>query len=251
MVLVRFGWIHTKFCSFALVVWHRLQQRKLILAKNETHKKNKNTIKTQNRQKQPDKIHQKNTKSKNKSHKNNLDKFWLFCVFLVCFFLCALVLYFFNRYILYAVRLKSLVYKKDQNKLLTVIFGSREKEESKIYERKGGQAHPSLEYIFWISGFDIWLDFRHGWTYGWIWLDIHTIIHHPIKSFCMSLYTNKYYLKDLTYFFGTNEKESSKMYEWGGTGSPLLGIHFWVNYDWMWSWLDLVGYTQNSVHLPL
>ena len=37
----------------------------------------------------------------------------------------------------------------------------------------------------------------------------------------------------------------------GGTGSPLLGIHFWVNYDWMWSWLDLVGYTQNSVHLPL
>ena len=37
--------------------------------------------------------------------------------------------------------------------------------------------------------------------------------HHPIKSFCMSLYTNKYYL---TYFFGSKEKESSKMYEWGG-----------------------------------
>ena len=37
----------------------------------------------------------------------------------------------------------------------------------------------------------------------------------------------------------------------GGTGSPLLGIHVWVNHDWMWSWLDLVGYTQNSVHLPL
>ena len=71
------------------------------------------------------------------------------------FFLCALVLYFLNRYMLYAVRLKSLVYKKDQNKLLTVIFGSREKEESKMYERKGGQAHPSLEYIFWISGFDM------------------------------------------------------------------------------------------------
>ena len=121
------------------------------------HIKNKNTIKTQNRQKQPDKIHQKNnkTKTKNKSHKNNLDKLWLLCVFLVCFFLCALVLYFLNRYILYAVRLKSLVYKKDQNKLLTVIFGSREKEESKMYERKGGQAHPSLEYIFWISGFDM------------------------------------------------------------------------------------------------
>ena len=76
---------------------------------------------------------------------------------LFCFFLCALVLYFLNRYILYAVRLKSLVYKKDQIKLLTVIFGSssREKEESNMYERKGGQAHPSLEYIFWISGFDM------------------------------------------------------------------------------------------------
>ncbi len=60
-------------------------------------------------------------------------------------------MYFLNRYILYAVqesRLKSLVYKKDQNKFVTVIFGSREKEESKMYERKGGQAHASLEYIF-------------------------------------------------------------------------------------------------------
>ena len=81
--------------------------------------------------------------------------------------------------------------------------------------------------------------------YGWIHTPSYTIQPNP---FCMSLYTNKYYL---TYFFGTNEKESSKMYEWGGTGSPLLGIHFWVNHDWMWSWLDLVGYTQNSVHLPL
>ena len=156
MVLLRFGWIHTKFCSFALVAWHRLQQRKLILAKNETHKKQKHNQNTESpkttRQDSPEKTQQN---QKNKSHKNNLDKFWLFCVFLVCFFLCALVVYCLNRYILYAVRLKSLVYKKDQNKLLTVIFGSREKEESKMYERKGGQAYPSLEYIFWISGFDM------------------------------------------------------------------------------------------------
>ena len=97
------------------------------------------------------------TKTPKENHQNlEFDKSSLFCVFLVCFFLCALVLYFLNPYILYAVRLKSLVYKKVQNKLLTVIFGSREKEESKMYERKGGQAHPSLEYIFWISG----LDFR-------------------------------------------------------------------------------------------
>ena len=43
--------------------------------------------------------------------------------------------------------------------------------------------------------------------YGW------THTQNPIKSFCMSLYTNKYYF---TYFFGSKEKESSKMYEWGG-----------------------------------
>ena len=44
MVLVRFGWIHTKFCSFALALLHQLQQRKLILAKNEEQKKsNQNT----------------------------------------------------------------------------------------------------------------------------------------------------------------------------------------------------------------
>ena len=150
MVLVRFGWIHTNFCSFALVVWHRLQQRKLILAKYEIHKTQKHNQNTESpkttRQDSPEK---NTTKSKNKSHKNNLDKFW--CVLIILcfpslfFFLCALVVYFLNRYILYAVRLKSLVYKKDQNKLLTVIFGSREKEESKMYERKGGQAHPSLE----------------------------------------------------------------------------------------------------------
>ena len=120
------------------------------------HIKNKNTIKTQNRQKQPDKIHQKkhNKIKKTKATKTILTSFDYFC-FPSLFFLCALVVYFLNRYTLYAVRLKSLVYKKDQNKLLTVIFGSREKEESKMYERKGGQAHPSLEYIFWISGFDM------------------------------------------------------------------------------------------------
>ena len=213
MVLVRFGWIHTKFCSFALVVWHRLQQRKLVLAKNETHKKQKHNQNTESpRTTRQDSPQKNTTKSKNKSHKNNLDKFWLFCVFLVCFFLCALVLYFLNRYILYAVRLKKPgIQKGSKQTPYSYFWLERRKEESKVYERKGGQAHPSLEYIFWISGFDIWLDFRHGWTYGWIWLDTHT--HHPIKSFCMSLYTNKYYL---TYFFGSKEKESSKMYEWGG-----------------------------------
>ena len=68
MVLVRFGWIHTKFCSFALVVWHRLQQRKLILAKNETHKKQKHNQNTESpkttRQDSPEKTQQNQTKQK-------------------------------------------------------------------------------------------------------------------------------------------------------------------------------------------
>ena len=111
MVLVRFGWIHTKFCSFALVVWHRLQQRKLILAKNETHKKTKTQSKHRIAKNNPTRFTRKKQNKKNrktaKSINQNLefDKFWLFCVFLVCFFLCALVLYVLKPCILYAVRL--------------------------------------------------------------------------------------------------------------------------------------------------
>ena len=68
MVLVRFGWIHTKFRSFALVVCHRLQQRKLIPAKHEEHnKKQKHNQNTESpkttRQDSPEKT-QQNKKTK-------------------------------------------------------------------------------------------------------------------------------------------------------------------------------------------
>ena len=79
---------------------------------------------------------------KQKPQKQSWQVLLILCFPSLFFFLCALVLYFLNRYILYAVRLKSLVYKKDQNKLLTVIFGPREKEESKMYERKGDRPTP-------------------------------------------------------------------------------------------------------------
>ena len=72
--------------------------------------------------------------------------------------------------------------------------------------------------------------------YGWIWLDMVGYTQNPIKSFCMSLYTNKYYL---TYLFGSREKESSKMYERGGQAQPSLEY-----ISKMWSWLDLVGYAK-------
>ena len=141
-------------------VWLRYAQHPIcsiyVLAYPKCHL---SVIRKRDRQKQPGKIHQKkkthNKIKKQKPQKQSWQVLIILCFPSLFFFLCALVLYFLNRYILYAVRLKSLVYKKDQNKLLTVIFGPREKEESKMYERKGGQAHPSLEYIFWISGFDM------------------------------------------------------------------------------------------------
>ena len=67
MVLVRSGWIHTNFRSFALVVCHRLQQRKLIPAKNEKHKKQTHNQNTESpkttRQDSPEKT-QQNQKTK-------------------------------------------------------------------------------------------------------------------------------------------------------------------------------------------
>ena len=203
------------------------------------HIKNKNTIKTQNRQKQPDNIHQKKTQQnqKTKATKTILTMFWLFCVFLVCFFfLCAPVLYFLNRYILYAVRLKSLVYKKDQSQTPYSNFWLERKRRVKHVWKEGGTGPPLLRIHF----LNFWVGPMVG--YGWI--------HTPSNQILLYVLVYKQILSYI--FFGSKEKESSKMYEWGGgTGSPLLGIHFWVNYDWMWSWLDLVGYTQNSVHLPL
>ena len=214
MVLVRFGWIHTKFCSFALVVWHWLQQRKLILAKNETHKKQKHNQNTESpkttRQDSPEKTQQN---QKNKSHKNNLDKVWLFCVFLVCFFpVCSGFVFFKPLYSLCCSAQKPGIQKGSKQTPYSNFWLERKRRVKNVW-KEGGTGPPLLRIHFPAFLGSIWLDFRHGWTYGWIWLDTHSIIHHPIKTFCMSLYTNKYYL---TYFFGSKEKESSKMHEWGG-----------------------------------
>ena len=81
--------------------------------------------------------------------------------------------------------------------------------------------------------------------YGWIHTPSYTIQPNPFV--CPCIQTNTI----LHIFLDQRKKKVRKCMSWGGTGSPLLGIHFWVNHDWMWSWLDLVGYTQNSVHLPL
>ena len=104
MVLVGFGWIHTKFCSFALVAWHRLQQRKLILAKNETHKKQKHNQNTESpkttRQDSPEKTtkQKKTQKRQKKQSKPGVWQVLIILCFPSLFFLCALVLYVLNLY---------------------------------------------------------------------------------------------------------------------------------------------------------
>ena len=86
---------YAKFRSIALVVWHRFQQRKLIPAKIEKHKKQTHNQNTESpkttRQDSPEKTtKQKKTQKRQKNNQNlEFDKCWLFCVFLVCFF-CVL-----------------------------------------------------------------------------------------------------------------------------------------------------------------
>ena len=109
MVLVRFGWIHTKFCSFALALLHQLQQRKLILAKNEEQKKkqSKHRIAKNN----PTRFTRKTTKQKkHKNGKKTSIKTWSSTSFII---LCFPSLFFsvcsgfvcLKPCILYAVRL--------------------------------------------------------------------------------------------------------------------------------------------------
>ena len=188
------------------------------------HIKNKNTIKTQNRQKQPDKIHQKkhNKIKKQKHHKEHhqnleFDKSSLFWGFLVCFFLCALAIVFFKPLYSFCCSAQKPGIQKGSKQTPYSHFWLERKRRVKNVWKEGGTGPPLLRIHFLNFWFDsIWLDFRHGW----IWLDMVGHTQNPIKSFCMSLYTNKYYL---TYFFGSREKESSKMYEWrGGQAHPSL-----------------------------
>ena len=149
MVLLRFGWIHTKFCSFALVVWHRLQQRKLILAKNETRKKTKTQSKHRIAKNNPTRFTRKNTpKSKNKSHKNNLDKFWLFCVFLVCFFsVCSGFVFFKPLYSLCCSAQKPGIQKGSKQMRYSNFWLERKRRVKNVW-KEGGTGPPLLRIHF-------------------------------------------------------------------------------------------------------
>ena len=153
MVLVRSGWIHTNFRSFALVICHRLQQRKLIPAKNEKHK-NRHTIKTQNHQKQPDKIHQKKQqKQKTKATKKNnqkleSDKFWLSCVLLVCFLsVCSGIVFFKPLYSLCCSAQKPGIQKGSKQTPYSHFWLERKRRAKNVW-KEGGTGPPLLRIHF-------------------------------------------------------------------------------------------------------
>ena len=153
MVLVRFGWIHTKFCSFALVVWHRLQQRKLILAKNETHKKQKHNQNTESPKTTRQDSPEKTTKTKNKSHKKNKqnlesDKFWLSCVLLVCFLsVCSGIVFFKPLYSLCCSAQKPGIQKGSKQTPYSNFWLERKRRVKNVW-KEGGTGPPLLRIHF-------------------------------------------------------------------------------------------------------
>ena len=169
-----FGWIHTRFRSFDLELWHRFQQRNLTSTKTEKQKNN--TIKTHH-------ITKKHsiwrfTREKHKKGKINQSKpgvcavlfiLWfvfgvlvLFLVFLFVFWVSSFLFFCLQCFCIFldlTIFQKCCVFQNhfSLQRASKQIPGSiqswdRKKNRSKMYERKGGQSHPSLEYI---SGFNV------------------------------------------------------------------------------------------------
>ena len=168
------GWIHTRFRSFDLELWHRFQQRNLTSTKTEKQKNN--TIKTHH-------ITKKHsiwrfTRKKHKKGKINQSKpgvcavlfiLWfvfgvlvLFLVFLFVFWVSSFLFFCLQCFCIFldlTIFQKCCVFQNhfSLQRASKQIPGSiqswdRKKNRSKMYERKGGQPHPSLEYM---SGFDM------------------------------------------------------------------------------------------------
>ena len=171
------GWIHThtRFHSFDLELWHRFQKRNLISTKTEKQEK---TTQSKHIISQKDILHEdppgKNTKNAKTINQNLVSaQFCLFCglcvVFLFCFwffffaFWVSSFLFFclqcFCMFLDLTIFQKCCVFQNhfSLQRASKQIPGSiqswdRKKNRSKMYERKGGQPHPSLEYI---SGFNV------------------------------------------------------------------------------------------------
>ena len=155
MVLVRSGWIHTNFRSFALVVCHRLQQRKLIPAKNEKHKKtdthNQNTESPKTtRQDSPEKTTKAKKQKPQKKNNQNLesDKFWLSCVLLVCFLsVCSGIVFFKPLYSLCCSAQKPGIQKGSKQTPYSHFWLERKRRAKNVW-KEGGTGPPLLRIHF-------------------------------------------------------------------------------------------------------
>ena len=169
-----FGWIHTRFRSFDLELWHRFQQRNLTSTKTE----NKKTTQSKHIISPKNILYEDSPGKKHKKGKINQSKpgvcavlfiLWfvfgvlvLFLVFLFVFWVSSFLFFCLQCFCIFldlTIFQKCCVFQNhfSLQRASKQIPGSiqswdRKKNRSKMYERKGGQPHPSLEYM---SGFDM------------------------------------------------------------------------------------------------
>ena len=128
---------------------------------------------------------------------------------------------------------------QQQKHIIYKIVPIKRKRRVKMYEKRGGQAHPFLRIHFWVR----------YWTLGmlgncWTWLDSH---NNPLNPFvCPFLqFSNKNTL--YARLFQSREKDRSKCMKRGGgrllpPQNTFLGSI--LDFRHAWKWLDLVGFTQ-------
>ena len=147
MVLVRSGWIHTNFRSFALVVCHRLQQRKLIPAKNEKHKKQTHNQNTESpkttRQDSPEK-----TKATKKQSKPGVWQVLIILRLLVCFLsVCSGIVFFKPLYSLCCSAQKPGIQKGSKQTPYSHFWLERKRRVKNVW-KEGGTGPPLLRIHF-------------------------------------------------------------------------------------------------------
>ena len=144
---------YAKFRSFALVVCHRLQQRKLIPAKIEKHKKQTHNQNTESPKTTRQDSPEKTTKTKNKSQKKNKqnlesDKFWLSCVLLVCFLsVCSGIVFFKPLYSLCCSAQKPGIQKGSKQTPYSNFWLERKRRVKNVW-KEGGTGPPLLRIHF-------------------------------------------------------------------------------------------------------
>ena len=176
-----FGWIHTRFRSFDLELWHRFQQRNLTSTKTEKQKNN--TIKTHHITKKHSTW--RFTRKKHKKGKINQSKpgvcavlFILWFVFgVLVLFLVFLFVFWVSSFLFFCVQCFCIFldltifqkccvfqtifhYKEHQNKFLVVYnLGIERKTDPKCMKGRGDSLTPPWNTCLGL----ICLDFRHAW----------------------------------------------------------------------------------------